>query len=195
MGSLEPMLSTATGSQSALHLHVLNKDTANEPVALCWLFTWPLSDYCAGLRCGAGCCRRIREGMCTSSKSKNLREVFTRDCINACLRMSFKVSVNLRATLRKLATILSEARFMGAKNLSGAFSSHISIISQSSSSSMADFASIDSSAAASDLSFRYCRGLGSPLTLRLTGIGFPDSVSDCSSNGSTFESQQVLNQT
>ncbi len=36
--------------------------------------------------------------------------------------------------------------------------------------------------------FRNLRGLGSLLTLRLTGIGFPDYVSDCSSNGSTLES-------
>jgi hypothetical protein len=90
--------------------------------------------------------------------------------------------------IEKISNHLPEARFMGATNLSGAFSFYISIISQSSSSSMADFASIDISAAASDLSFRYCRGLGSSLTLRLTGIGFPDSVSDCSLNGPTFES-------
>jgi hypothetical protein len=156
-------LSHATGSQSALHLHVLNKGTANKPAALSWCFTWPLSDKCDGLS-GSGCCRQTWEGVCTSSKSRDLRNVFTRDCflLLAHVLQSF---CEFASDIEKISNHLVGCTFHGRnKSFWCFFFIHLNYFAIFVF-LHARFASIDSSAAASDLFSRYCRGLGSSLTL------------------------------
>jgi hypothetical protein len=74
------------------------------------------------------CCLQTLECVCKSSKLRDSREALQRDSINFYLSMSSKVFVHLHVTLRNVATILSEARVLGAIILSDASSSSISII-------------------------------------------------------------------